>query len=345
MCSGIRWRVNHETRTHGWFIVAADCALEQYNAKVSHMDYKIQLINPGNTHLPADEYGLPKFYIVVFLFMTVTFIFLFRSFYAHFKNTRDAHLIVLLLMAAYGFQYMSIFYELVHLFFYKENGYGIPFCDLISEFCEGLSQTMIAFVLICLASGWTLVDMDYNKARGNAVGTLLRNPAQLVRGANVVIVGIIVFVFVSFVLQVLNKMNDDDFKKFHDHESFPGKLLVLLRFCLGLFFVYSFHVTIRFQESRGGEKLLAFLKRLRLLGGLWFLSFPLLVFIAEMFSHYLRHRIVSTGVLTIQTTLLSVLGYQFISESSTYHRLSTLADSGVLPGAGGFVKAPKASKD
>ena len=143
----------------------------------------------------------------------------------------------------------------------------------------------------------------------------------------------------------MNKGFDDDFKKFHDFESPPGKLLVLFRFVLAIFFVYSFHVTISYQQQRGGDRLLAFLKRLRMLGGLWFLCFPLLVFFAGFFPHYHRHRFVSTGMLTLQTGVLAVLGYQFVSESSTYFKLSTLADSGVLPGAGGLVRAPKASRD
>lgn len=340
-----KWRINHEKRTHGWFVVAADCALEQYNTKVSPMEYRIKLINPGNTHLPADEFGLPKLYVFVFIVMSAYSAFLGYTMYKQKESSKNIHLVVALLVFAYGLQYISVIYELIHLWVYKRNGYGIFYCDFLSEVLEGFSQTLIAFVLICLASGWTLVDMDFDKNRGNSIGTLLRNPSRLFDGFNVVVVVMIAFMVANFVLQALNKGYDDHFKKFHDYESAPGQLLVLLRFTLGLFFVYSFHVTIRYQEIRGGDKLLAFLKRLRLLGGLWFLCFPLLVFFAGFFAHYNRHRFVSTGMLTLQTAILAVLGYQFISESSTYFKLSTLADAGALPGAGGMVRAPKASKD
>lgn len=53
----------------------------------------------------------------------------------------------------------------------------------------------------------------------------------------------------------------------------------------------------------------------------------------------------STSVIVLQTFVLCFLGYQFMSEQSTYFKLSTLADSGVLPGAGGLVRPAKMSKD
>mmetsp|Transcript_12909 Transcript_12909/g.14940 ORF Transcript_12909/g.14940 Transcript_12909/m.14940 type:complete len:403 (+) Transcript_12909:2-1210(+) len=339
------WEIDHDKRTHGWFLIVADCALEQFNAKVTPMQYEIKLFNPGNTHLPADEHGLPKFYMFVLASMLAFGGYLGSLTLDHYKKSHEIHLIVKLIGAAYALQAISILYEIIHLWYYKYNGYGIYYFDLLSEVLEGFSQTLIAFVLICLASGWTLVETEAIGSKKNSVATLLREPSNLLKGANVVVFSIVAFVVLSFVLQIMNKSQDDNFSKFHDHESTPGHILVGLRFFLGIFFVYSLHVTIKHQENRGGDRLLAFLRRLMLLGGLWFLSFPLLVFIAGWFAHYLRHRIVSVGVLTLQTISLGILAHQFVSEHSTYFKLSTLADSGVLPGAGGLVRAPKVSKD
>ena len=136
------------------------------------------------------------------------------------------------------------------------------------------------------------MDDDVRTAKGNSVVGLLNNPARMLEGANVVVAGVIAFVIFSFLLQMWNKSFDDDFSKFHDHESLPGKILVLLRLLLGVGFITSLHFTIRLQERRGGDKLLAFLKRLMRLGGAWFLCFPTVVFTAGLFPHYLRHRVV-----------------------------------------------------
>merc|ERR1712196_200285 len=108
---------------------------------------------------------------------------------------------------------------------------------------------------------------------------------------------------------------------------------------------YSLHQTISLQSRRGGAALLGFLRRLMLLGSIWFLVFPVLVFISSFVAHYLRHFLITGGVLTLQSVCLVLLAFQFVSQGSQYFKVSTLQESGVLPGAGGFVKAPKAAKD
>mmetsp|Transcript_19478 Transcript_19478/g.55704 ORF Transcript_19478/g.55704 Transcript_19478/m.55704 type:complete len:482 (+) Transcript_19478:122-1567(+) len=338
------WVIEHHVRTYGWFVIVADCALEQYNAKVSPMSFELHLFNPGNTHLPADEHGLPKMYLFTFVAMSAYLVYLLKLLRSHYEETRRIHLVVRLLLVAFIFQLTSVACELGHLFVYKSNGTGIFILDLLSEMFEGFSQTIISFVLICLASGWTLVETASDENRGNSVATMLNNPSLMLRGPNVAIFFIILLVIVSMFLQIANKNLDDDFSKFHDHESTPGRILVAIRSVLGLAFILSLHVTIKSQRLRGGQ-LIPFLQSLMLLGGLWFLSFPLVVFLAGFFAHYLRHRFVTTGVLILQTASLATLGHQFLSNHSTYFKLSTLADSGVLPGAAGMNRAPKASKD
>jgi len=339
------WTISHTTRTHGWFIIAADCALEQYNAHVPAMEFEIKLFNPGNTHLPADEHGLPKIYLLTFLGMSIYLAYLLTLLKSHFDETRRVHLVVRLLLGAYVAQLVSFFCELVHLEFYKYDGEGMWFVDFLSEVLEGLSQTLISFVLICLASGWTLVETESDKNRPNSVSTLLTNPMSLVKGPNAAIFGLLILVGISLWLQVANKGMDGDFSKFHDFESTPGRILVAIRLFLGVTFISSLHFTIRTQNGRGGDRLIGFLKQLMLLGGIWFLSFPLVVFIAGLLVHYVRHRFVVTGTLVLQTSSLAFLGNQFMSNHSTYFKISTLSDSGVLPGAGGLVRAPKISRD
>ena len=346
------WEFDTEERTRGWFLIAADCALEQFNARVPPMDYEISLLNPGDTHLPADEYGLPKLYVfvavmlVAFGFYAITLI---RE--ARKETGGKTHLVVWLLGLAYVTLLFSLSCELLHLSVYKNNGKGIWICDLFSEIFDGASQLVVAFVLICLASGWTLVEYEDDSVRKNSVGSLLRHPENMVKGANLGIFVILAFVIFTTVLNILNKWDQEDFTKFHDYESFPGKVLVVVRFLLGVFFVISLLATLRAQSKlksahSGGDKLIIFLRRLLFFGGLWFLVFPFLVFVAAgSVAHYNRHRLVSGGVLVVQTICMLSLTHQFTSSHSQYHKLSTLADTGVLPGAGGLVKPQKVSKD
>ena len=345
------WEFDTEERTRGWFLIAADCALEQFNAKVPPMQFEISLFNPGETHLPADEFGLPKLYLLTAVVLVAFGVYGISMVRQTKKETGGkTHLVVWLLGAAYVTLLASLGCELAHLQVYKHNGYGVWLFDLFSDLFDGLSQLTVAFVLICLASGWTLVEYEDDSVRKNSVGSLLRHPENMVKGANRVVFAALSVVVITTTLQIVNKLDGEDFTKFHDYESFSGKVLVYVHLGLGIFFVFSLIVTLRAQAKLkstqgGGDKLVIFLRRLLFFGGIWFLCFPFLVFIASFIAHYNRHRVVSGGVLLVQTACLLSLTHQFTSSHSQYHKLSTLADTGVLPGAGGFVKPQKLSKD
>lgn len=344
-----KWEFQTEERTRGWFLIAADCALEQFNARVPPMEFDIALLNPGETHLPADEFGLPRLYLFVFLVLSVFAMYAVRLVVAARRESGGkTHLVVWMLGFSYVTLLLSLAFELSHLHVYKSNGTGLFALDLMSELFDGVSQLTVAFVLICLASGWTLVEYEDDQVRKNSVGSLLRHPDNMLRGANIVVFVTLVIVVTTTMLQILNKLRDEEFTKFHDYESVPGMFLVLVHFVLGIGFVLSLVYTLRVQsklKSGGSDKLVVFLRRLLFFGGLWFLVFPLLVAIAATLPHYNRHRFVSGGVLIVQTVCFLSLTHQFTSAHSTYHKLSTLAEVGVLPGAGGLVKAQKISKD
>ncbi len=208
------WEVEHKVRTHGWFLVVADCALEQFNARVPPMQYTIELYNEGLTHLPADEYGIPKLILFTFCAMCGFFGWGLLLLHKHYQETHSVHLVITLLILAFIAELLAMFLELVHLWRYRSDGFGFFIADFSSEIFEGISQTMISFVLICLASGWTLIEAEADESRANSVATLLRNPKKILQGANIVIILIIIIVVLSMVLQVMNKSYDDNFSKF-----------------------------------------------------------------------------------------------------------------------------------
>lgn len=61
-----------------------------------------------------------------------------------------------------------------------------------------------------------------------SVTEVLNNP-NLLDIDNPVLLLLIVFMFFTIVLQLVNKLYDDTFMKFHDHETYAGLSLVLLR--------------------------------------------------------------------------------------------------------------------
>ena len=370
-----KWELESTERPHGWFVIAADCALEQYNAKVSDMQYELTMLNPGDSHLPADEFGLPTVYYLAWLVMVGVGGYCLTLVKKHLAETRQKiHLVVKLLMSAWVLQFVSLTCEIIHLWRFMSNGYGSFFMDFLSELSEGLASLVISFVLICLACGWTLVETEADERKTNSVATLLRDPRAMFKGSNVGVAVCLLFIVGNTMLVFWNKASDDTFAKFHDHESSAGRTLVAIRSILGVVYLVSIVMTIKSQEARGGsEVLLGFLKKLLVFGGVWFLCFPLLVFSAGFFWHCAlahdrpsflrghlfdraadraafaaadqRHRIVAGGVLLTQTVCLGLLAQQFLGETSTYSRLSTAWESGLLPGLGGAVTVEKGMRD
>eukprot|EP01062_Namystynia_karyoxenos_P031296 TRINITY_DN23225_c0_g1_i1.p1 TRINITY_DN23225_c0_g1~~TRINITY_DN23225_c0_g1_i1.p1 ORF type:complete len:533 (+),score=198.86 TRINITY_DN23225_c0_g1_i1:126-1601(+) len=339
------WEVDHSERTTGWFLIAADCALEQYNTRVAPMTYEVSMFNPGMDHLPADEHWLPTAYTVVLAGMVAYGLYCVYRVQQMSQHTK-IHLVVKLLGVAYLLQIVATAGELLHQWLYSLNGRGLFLLDYLSEVSEGLSALVISFVLICMACGWTLVDDEADAKRTNSVATILRNPRLMLKGGNIIgnILALLIFALVVWTMFLIftNKLFDEDFKKFHDNDSAPGRMLLHIRAVLFVLFAISLGATVNKQRQRGGSgQLRSFLLRLLVLGSLWFIAFPLMVMVANAAPHYHRHRIVAGGVLFLQSSCLSLLAYQFLSEGSAYARLSTAWESGLLPGAGGLLAGEK----
>ncbi|KAJ9450321.1 hypothetical protein DIPPA_26028 [Diplonema papillatum] len=340
------WKINHAERTKGWFLIAADCALEQFNTKVAPMTYDITLLNPSNDQLPANEHWLPTMYILVIIVCCVHIGYCLNVVSTTVENSKRIHLIVKLFALAYGMQVLSLLMELMHLFIYSINGRGIWILDFASEITEGFCSLIISFVLICLACGWTLVDEEANSRNRMSVATILRDPKSMLRSGNwlgyILVLCLLGIISYTMLLLFWNKLSDEDFTKFHDIDTKHGTRLLQIRMGLFVFFAVSVTTTLWTQKQKSGSPVLrSFLFKLLSVGSLWFISFPLMVFIANMAAHYNRHRIVVTGVVVMQAFCLGSLSHQFLAESSTYARLSTAWESGILPGAGGLFTGSK----
>jgi len=366
------WTITHAVRTYGWYFTIADCTGFENGDPKSEMDikmeesladssksnkrkrkrrlrrnlfkYNIELYNPDGDHLPADEYGQFTIYSLTFLPML--------AFFIHSQSTYSkkmgngffvgSHAVIKTFAFAYVFQLISMLLEMLHLYAYSGNGYGVFIFDFFSEFMEGLSQLIISFTLLCLANGWTLVDLSRRPASSMSMWLKqTMNQPQLDDETPMLFV-LLIIIFITTVLQIISKVQDDSFHKFHDHDGIAGWFLYLQRISLGIAFTSSILGTVRSEDVRGQMQLEGFLYRLMMFGAIWFFAFPVLVSITPLFAHYLRHRVVTIGVLVIQSICLTMMASQFLSSSSWYAKVSEVASSGMLPGAfGGMRKGSK----
>eukprot|EP00516_Mucochytrium_quahogii_P013667 CAMPEP_0203799616 /NCGR_PEP_ID=MMETSP0100_2-20121128/10014_1 /ASSEMBLY_ACC=CAM_ASM_000210 /TAXON_ID=96639 /ORGANISM=" , Strain NY0313808BC1" /LENGTH=486 /DNA_ID=CAMNT_0050705515 /DNA_START=86 /DNA_END=1543 /DNA_ORIENTATION=- len=352
------WEITHAVRTYGWYIVVGDCqgfvngdeapdesedevkvgtGSRRQLSKKNRYEYYVTLLNPGGNHLPADEHGLPTLYWTITILMIGYYL---RSRSAFKKKSGHglivgSHAAIKAFAFAYIFQIMSMVFEIMHLWVYAGNGYGVFVFDFFSDSFEGISTLIISFALLCLANGWTLV--DFSKRPGGKKPSVLQsflNRPTLDDETPTLFI-LIIIVFISTILQVIHKVQADDFLTFHDYDGISGKFILIQRVLVGIMFFLSLTSTIRSDEVRGQIQMEGFLKRLLFFGTIWFFAFPSLVFIAGLFAHYLRHRVVTGGVLIIQSVCLTLMSQQFLSHSSWYAKVSEVASTGMLPGAFG----------
>jgi len=350
------WTITHAVRTYGWYFVIADCAgfkngdekdentksavpvgknKKKRRLKRNQFLYEMEIYNPGRDHMPADERGLTTLYTILTGAMGYYF---YNSSKEYKRKTGngliyDSHAVIKAFAFAYSFQLLSMSLEVLHLFRYSMNGYGFVVFDFFSEFFEALSQMIISYTLLCLGSGWTLVNLSHKTTKMSSIRQMLNNPTL---DDETPALFILVFVvFVSTILQIINKVTGDEFTKFHDYDGISGMFLLLQRLLLGFAFLYFVTGTIKMEEVRGQLQLEGFLGRLRFFGTIWLFAFPVNVLIANLFAHYLRHIVVTGGVLVVQSICLTVLANQLFSNSSWYAKVSEVSGAGMLPGFGG----------
>eukprot|EP00039_Didymoeca_costata_P000982 m.48627 g.48627 ORF g.48627 m.48627 type:complete len:408 (-) comp10575_c0_seq2:1312-2535(-) len=330
-----------------WYVVIADCSLEQIYHEMPLIRYEVTLTN-GDSQLPAEEYGLATIHTALVVVLVAAGLYGFTLVQSHRNTLGSMHLIVKLLVVAYIFNLISTSTESIHLWMYANDGSGSHILNTTAELTQVIFSCIVNFVLLALACGWTLTDSD----TGMSFMVALRNPSKLFQFVEIggiklpAIVGtpaslvVVLFTF-SFVLveafDVMTTNQDDDFSKFHAHDGIAGTVMMIMQLLFNALFLYSISLTRKVVPPR----LKDFLTRLAVSGTLWFITTPCMVFTAPLFRKVLRHRLITGGTILLQSTAILVMCTLFLTSSTEYYKLSTMANAGTMMGlATGEVARP-----
>jgi hypothetical protein len=334
-------------RTHYWWVMIMDCYLEEYDAHPAPMEFEMTFTN-GESQLPEDESGMLKINWLAFLSMSAYGGFYFVRALQQMRRLKQAHLITLLFAVAYALQTASVLCEILHLRRYSQDGKGLRWrhtwlaLDFGGGLCQSVSELLISVLLIALAFGWTL-GLESQEPLEGAAGKLLaglQRPAQLRRGLRSPSALLLGSIFaVQLFLQAAGRRYEEDFNNFHDHEHWPGLMLILIRLLLCALFGWALRRSVAVESQR---EVLAFFAQLRLAGFVWFLCLPLLVALAFLCPPHRRHQIVAGGSIILQAAALALLSTLFL-ERSEYaagpHSLSPCAVLGSTPPHGALSMA------
>jgi len=232
------------------------------------------------------------------------------------RSTGSVHVVVWVLTIAMMLQFAGQVVEIVHLWRFRSDGVGLQTLDTLSQVLLMMSQVVQTTLLISIALGYTLLHMSMDELA-------LLKPITLA------------VCVVHAALVAAGKLCGDSNFKYHENEGVVGWALLALRLGLYMWFV----VAVKASQQKGGFRLRAFLEQFRTAGTIYFLAYPVLFVVVQVFAPYLQHPIMQTGLLTMQTASHFWLARLFLSRGN-YFKASVLGSS-VLPGGSSFCVLPQ----
>ena len=374
-----QWRVHfgmplnqqNSTRAHYWYVVLDDCSLEyQYrDNRVPKLHYELQMWNDiaGNdfhpadplgetqpekriklTHLSADEVGLPTLcaatLVISILIASLMGIHIMKLL----MQTGTVHAALFLVMLTAAFDALSSICELIHLNKYRTDGIGYYWMDAFATHFEAMCDSIVALLLLSIASGWTLpsdaIVLPPPQGGATKVQSLIqgmRNPA----GALVTLSPSGLFTLLIFAVHAglaqWGRTYNDDFDSYHALAHLPGRILMLFRMALGVLLV----VASVYTRNNCPLSLQPFYGKLALVGTLWFQSLPIVTWTCNwVVPYYLRHPTVATWGAIVQSTALVLLAWLFTAHSTLYHKLSRLQNDESLTDQLATAAGPSSSR-
>lgn len=301
--------VAQNVRPHIWYFVVSNCR-QALGTSPFVLEYEIHMTQVDGSEFSVEMRSMLSWNSFVLL--------CFLPFIAYFcvrcctfaSSAGGLHDVIWVLAAAIAFQFAAQVLHTLHLWRYQSDGIGLHALDLLSEVLFMFSQVVQTTLLIAIAMGFTLLP-----SRDGCV-VVVKWIALLSLAIHAALVG-------------FSKNKDESACKYHENEGAVGWVLLSVRLMLLGWFL----VATQSSQQAGGLRLHDFLQRFRLAGVMYFLAYPLLFVLVQVFAAYLQHPILQVGLTLMQTSSVVWLAELFLSRG-TYFKVSTLSSS-VLPGSHG----------
>lgn len=294
-----------QSSPHFWIFVLADC--ENRLGDFAKLKAEFTVLDANDGHLSIEDVGLLKLYFwLAVVFLGALGANLYQS-YRRFVYRDEFDLQLLVLNLAICLQFVSLILEISSLTAFQSSGKELSAFEFLGRASEELAQLAVLVLLIAIAEGWTITFVD------------LPNIELYVA----------VFIFVGLgklVLVGIGRLSKDSSDVYSDYENLSGAFLVLLR--LGLFGWFWVNISALGAKATGKIKL--FINKLAMVGSLYFLSQPAVVFVSFGISPYMRHWVIVASSVAIQMTAMLGLSLMFTRQKSEYNKVRATTHD--LPG-------------
>lgn len=300
--------LNQVVRPHIWYFVLSDCnnALPNFTHRLK---FEFHALQASGSEFSVEMKGM-LFANVIFLICFSVFIYFFRQRTKAFsKSAGYVHPVIWTLASGMFAQFLAQLMHSIHLLTYSYDGDGAKALEVLSEILFMISQVIQTSLLILIALGYTLLQ--------SKIGELdLMIPMSFM-------IGVIHIMLVGF-----GKIQDDAHYKYHENEGIIGWFLLLMRLGLWAWFLWA----IRSSSREGGSKIQNFLRQFGIGGSVYFLAYPVIFLVTQLFAPYYQHCVMSCGQMLMQGGFNVWLSSQFLTRGE-YFKVSTLSSSDLPGGA------------
>lgn len=299
--------VMQSVRPHIWYFALSNCEARQGSNITYEVDFELHANQFDGSEL-SFELRHMFFPNLLTLFCLIGFL---AQRASHCGDLRhDVHPVIRALLSAVALQCAAQVLHTLHLWVSGSDGVGRPALDAAAEVLFMLSQVVTATLLIAMAQGYTLLHQETSES--------IKPVASLVTVLHVALVA-------------TGKLQGEASSKHHENEGLVGLALLAIRVVL----LSWFFASAAGLRERGGARLHGFLKRFQLAGSVYFLAYPVIFMLAQVFAEYLRHPVMHLGLLAMQSASTVWLAELFLSRGD-YFKLSSLSCSLLPGGAGGL---------
>lgn len=125
---------------------------------------------------------------------------------------------------------------------------------------------------------------------------------------------------INLILTLLGKINDGDSDKYHMYDTIPSYLLVFFRIVTVIIFAVGI-IKLCCYDCKKNKQAISFLANFGFMGGVYFLSLPVIMLIANFLPYTSRKQIVFFSVECIKNSVNLMLTWMVSSKKSAYKNI------------------------
>lgn len=299
-------------RPHFWYFALSGCGLSSASIDPKDIEFELVMRQADQSHFSMELIWMPTATGIALLSLTA-FLARFVTSCRRFRQSAGTvHPVIRTLALAIVLQWTAQVLHLMHFRALRLDGQGLAAAEAAAEVLFMMSQVVISTLLIVIASGYTLC----SRTSAEASVSVIRAAAAAVAVLHMLLVG-------------HSQLQSGSANNYHENDGAVGWVLLAVRLALYGWFVSA----VQKLSQKGGFRLQLFLQRFKLAGSMYFLAYPTIFLVTQVFATYLRHPVMQIGLALMQTASAFWLSDLFLSRGA-YFEVSTLS-SCLLPGGSG----------